>query len=96
MKAAEPSACKKLWLLQERRNRDGFWMLSLKAVGAWSHQLAGGPMQKGREEMQGSSLLPQLSGRASHCDQEYKTSAQCPEDYFNLNKKGISSNDCQK
>lgn len=59
-----------------------FWMLLLKAVGAWSHQFAGGPAQRGREEMKGSSLLPWLSDAASHCGQEYNNSSATSRGLF--------------
>lgn len=59
-----------------------FWKFLLKAVSAWSHQLAGGPEQRGREETKGSSLLPRLSGTASRCGQEYNSSSAMSRGLF--------------
>lgn len=64
-----------------------FWMLLLKAVGAWSHRLAGGPVQRGREETKGSSLLPWLSGAASHRGREHDDSGATSRGLFQSKKK---------
>lgn len=68
-----------------------FWMLLLKAVGAWSHQLAGDPMQRGREggrRLKGPLSCPGSEAQPHTMARSLTTPVQCPEDYFNPNKKG--------